>query len=78
MKDPDWRRQGQRTALAGSKLFCSRFVELGMAHQPARSFLRAAVDANAAEIREKIEENLSRGIDREAAARAGRALKRQG
>lgn len=68
MRDPNWRTQtGQKVALAGSKLFYARFIELGTAHQPARSFLRTAADSAAGEIRAKIEENLSRGIDREIA-----------
>ena len=60
-------RGGSRVALAGSNLFYASFIERGTSRQPARSFLRAAVDANALEIRAKIEENLSRGIDRELA-----------
>jgi HK97 gp10 family phage protein len=59
MRPPEGQRQGQRVALAGSKLFYSRFVELGTVHMPARSFLRRAVDEGVVEIRAKIEENLS-------------------
>ena len=62
-RDPDWRQSGRRTALAGSRLFYSRFVELGTSRMPARSFLRAAADEAAGEVRSKIEENLSRGIE---------------
>jgi HK97 gp10 family phage protein len=40
MRDPNWRQSGERTALAGSKLFYAKFQELGTARQPARPFLR--------------------------------------
>jgi HK97 gp10 family phage protein len=44
MRPPSGQRAGQRIALAGSKLFYSRFIELGTSEMPARSFLRRAAD----------------------------------
>jgi HK97 gp10 family phage protein len=37
--------KGQAIAFVNASVFYSRFVEYGTAHQPARSFLRAALDA---------------------------------
>jgi HK97 gp10 family phage protein len=67
MRPAAGQKAGQRVALAGSKVFYSRFIELGTSKAAARPFLRPAADNNAAEIRARIEDNLSRGIDREIA-----------
>jgi HK97 gp10 family phage protein len=64
MRPPSGQSAGQRVALAGSKLFYSRLVELGTRHMSPRSFLRRASDENAVEIRAKIEQNLSNALDR--------------
>jgi HK97 gp10 family phage protein len=67
MRPPTGQAAGRRVALNGSKLWYSRFVELGTSKQPARSCLRRALDENGPAIRAKIETNLRGGIDREAA-----------
>lgn len=66
------RRQYERTAWVGSRLFYARFVELGTAHAPARSFLRAARDESGQAVVDKLTNNLGRGIDRETAKYGGR------
>jgi HK97 gp10 family phage protein len=57
--------KGQAIAYANAAVYYSRFVEYGTAHQPARSFLRAALDSNQPEIRAKMIEIGAKGLERE-------------
>jgi HK97 gp10 family phage protein len=66
-RSADDRRRGEVVAYAGTPLFYAKFQEFGTVKQPARPFLRPAVDESTVAIYDAIQRNLSVGIDREVA-----------
>lgn len=61
------RPAGSRTAFAGTTLFYAKFSEFGTAHQPAKSWMRPAIDEGGLEAINRMGEALGVAIEREAA-----------
>jgi HK97 gp10 family phage protein len=57
--------KGQALAFANAADFKSHWLEYGTVHQPAQPYLRPALDANQAEIRQKMVEIGLNGLQRE-------------
>ena len=57
--------KGQALAFVNASVFYARFVEYGTVHQPAHSFLRAALDEHQPEMRAKMMEIGLNGLQRE-------------
>lgn len=67
------RKDGERTAYAGTRLFYGKFSEFGTAHEPARQWLRPAIDEGGQRAVDKMTDNLGAGINRVAVKHGGRA-----
>jgi HK97 gp10 family phage protein len=67
------REAGKRTAYAGTRLFYGKFSEFGTAHEPARPWLRPALDEGGQQAVDKIAANLRAGINRVAVKHGGKA-----
>jgi HK97 gp10 family phage protein len=57
--------RGQAIAFANAAARHAWLVEYGAVHRPAQSYLRNALDESTVEIRQKMIENLSNGLQRE-------------